>query len=144
MLLATTMIGEITRPTVLVVDDESGPREAFRLVLESEFNVLTAESGWAALDTLRHNPVDVITLDLMMPAIGGIETLKRIRKIDADVEVVIVTAMPEPDAAAECRRLRAFDVLPKPFSRAEILAAAARAAKRRRDRRGADRAAEHE
>ena len=34
------------RPTVLVVDDESGPREAFRLVLEDEFNVLTAESGW--------------------------------------------------------------------------------------------------
>jgi len=144
MLLATIMIGEITRPTVLVVDDESGPREAFRLVLESEFNVLTAESGWAALDTLRHNPVDVITLDLMMPAISGIETLKRIRKIDADVEVVIVTAMPEPDAASECRRLRAFDVLPKPFSRAEILAAAERAAKRRRDRRGADGAAGYE
>jgi CheY-like chemotaxis protein len=97
--------------------------------------VLTAESGWAALDTLRKNTVDVITLDLMMPAISGIETLKRIRKIDADVEVVIVSALPESQAASECRRLRASEVLPKPFSRAAILAAAERAAARRRDRR---------
>ena len=123
------------RPTVLVVDDESGPREAFRLVLEDEFNVLTAESGWAALDALRQNAVDVITLDLMMPAISGIETLKRIRKIDADVEVVIVSAMAAPDATSECRRLRAFEVLAKPFSRAEILSAADRAAARRSARR---------
>ena len=123
------------RPTVLVVDDESGPREAFRLVLEDEFNVLTAESGWAALDALRQNTVDVITLDLMMPAISGIETLKRIRKIDADVEVVIVSAMAAPDAASECKRLRAFEVLAKPFSRAEILSAADRAAARRSARR---------
>jgi CheY-like chemotaxis protein len=137
MLLAAIMIGQGTRPTVLVVDDESGPREAFRLVLESEFNVLTADSGWAALDALRQNPIDVITLDLMMPAISGIETLKRIRKIDTDVEVVIVTALPAPDAASECRRLRASEVLPKPFSKAAILAAAERAAARRRDRRRA-------
>jgi cyclic di-GMP phosphodiesterase len=145
MLLDAIMNGQVTRPTVLVVDDESGPREAFRLVLESEFNVLTAESGWAALDTLRQNTVDVITLDLMMPAISGIETLKRIRKIDADVEVVIVSALPEADAALECRRLRASEVLPKPFSRAAILAAAERAAARRRDRRRAnDPPARHE
>ena len=66
MLLATTMIGEITRPTVLVVDDESGPREAFRLVLESEFNVLTADSGWAA----RHRATRPSNLSTLAPPSG--------------------------------------------------------------------------
>ena len=136
-----TMIGKsepVTRPTVLVVDDESGPREAFRFVLEDQFNVLTVESGWAALDALRENPVDVITLDMMMPAISGIETLERIREIDSDVEVVIVTALPADRVARECMRLRAFDVLAKPFSRAEIVSAAERAAARRSARRHGD------
>ena len=83
------MIGNtepVTRPTILVVDDENGPREAFRLVLEDHFNVLTAESGSAALDVLRENRVDVVTLDLMMPFLSGIETLKRIRELDPEVE----------------------------------------------------------
>ncbi|HSD09976.1 MAG TPA: response regulator [Candidatus Binatia bacterium] len=140
MLLATIMIRRAkpaTRPTVLVVDDESGPREAFRLVLEDAFNVLTADSGWAALDALRKNAVDVITLDLTMPAISGIDTLKRIRKIDSDVEVVIVSALPAPNATSECKRLRASEVLAKPSSRTEILSVAERAAARRIARRRA-------
>jgi len=124
-----------SRPTVLVVDDESGPREAFRLVLEDHFNVLTAEGGWAALETLRENQVDVITLDLMMPSLSGIETLKRIRQVDSDVEVVVVSAMPASELVARCTELRAFDILAKPFSRAEILSAADRAARRRNARR---------
>jgi DNA-binding NtrC family response regulator len=141
VLSATIVMGaaeSTRRPTVLVVDDESGPREAFRLVLEDAFNVLTAENGWAALDALRKYPVDVITLDLMMPAISGIETLKRIRKIDSDVEVVIVSALPAAEAASECKRLRACEVLAKPFSKTEILSVAERAAARRFARRAGE------
>ena len=134
------MIGNtepVTRPTVLVVDDENGPREAFRLVLEDHFNVLTAESGSAALDVLRENRVDVVTLDLMMPSLSGVETLKRIRELDPDVEVVIVSAMPQRDVTSQCVQLRAFEILAKPFSRVEILSAAKRASARRNDRRRA-------
>ena len=140
MLSTTRMIADTknSRPTVLVVDDESGPREAFRLVLEDHFNVLTAEGGWAALETLRENQVDVITLDLMMPSLSGVETLKRIREVDSDVEVVVVSAMPAGELVSQCTELRAFDILAKPFSRAEILSAADRAARRRNARRRED------
>jgi len=138
------MIGNaepVARPTVLVVDDENGPREAFRLVLEDHFNVLTAASGPAALDVLRENPVDIVTLDLMMPLLSGVETLKRIRQIDPDVEVVIVSALPQRDVTSQCVQLRAFEILAKPFSRVEILSAAKRASTRRNDRRRAQQSA---
>ena|SRR5438132_6444743 len=134
------MVGEpkdSPRPTVLVVDDEEGPREAFQLVLECEFDVLTAESGWVALERLRTNAIDVITLDLMMPAISGTETLRRIREIDPQVEVVIVSAVPSRAELDECRRLGAFDFLSKPFSRADILSVVGRAAASRKGRVGA-------
>ena len=128
-------LNESAPPTVLVVDDEAGPREAFRLVLERRFNVLTAEDGWTALDLLREKDVDVVTLDLMMPAISGLETLKRIRETGSDVEVLVVSAMPVRSMVAECTRLGAFAVLAKPFSRADIIAAADRAAESRKARR---------
>jgi CheY-like chemotaxis protein len=116
--------------TVLVVDDEHGPREAFEIVLETRFNVLTAESGWAALELLKTTPVDVITLDLMMPTLSGVETLRRIREIDRDISVIVVSAMAPPSEVAECARLGATEVLTKPFARADILAAVDRAVKR--------------
>jgi DNA-binding response OmpR family regulator len=144
VLHVTRMIGNatpVTRPTVLVVDDENGPREAFRLVLEDHFNVLTADSGSAALGVLRDTPVDVVTLDLMMPVLSGVETLRRIRELDSDVEVVIVSAMPARDVTSKCVYLRAFEILAKPFSRVEILAAAKRASTRRNDRRRAQQSA---
>jgi CheY-like chemotaxis protein len=123
----------------LVVDDESGPREAFEIVLEGQFDVLTAESGLAALEVLRKRAVDVVTLDLMMPAMSGPETLQRIRQIDAEVEVVVVSAVPSRREIEECRRLGAFDVLAKPFSRAEIVAVVGRAAASARERARAKR-----
>jgi DNA-binding NtrC family response regulator len=113
---------------VLVVDDEDGPREALGMVLERSFRVLTADGGASALRTLADTQVDVVMLDLRMPEMDGIETLRRIRDLDPDVEVVIVTAVPPYDVAWECMRLRAFDVLRKPFSAAEIMATAQRAA----------------
>ncbi len=129
------------RPTVLVVDDEVGPREAFGLVLDGQYRVLTAENGWVALETLRRERVDVVTLDLMMPAISGTETLRRIRAFDPEVEVVVVSAVPSRDELAECRRLGAFDVLTKPFSRADLLSVVGRAAASARARVGGSRGA---
>jgi len=126
--------GGSLRPTVLVVDDELGPREAFELVLESQFRVLKAASGWVALEILQNERVDVVTLDLMMPAISGTETLRRIRAFDPQVEVVVVSAVASRTEIAECRRLGAFDVLAKPFSRADILSVVARAARNARAR----------
>ena len=125
------------RATVLVVDDEHGPREAFEIVLETRFNVLTAESGWVALELLKTSAVDVITLDLMMPAMSGVDTLRRIRQIDEDVAVIVVSAMASSSDVADCMRLGATEVLTKPFARADILSAVERAVKRAAARHGA-------
>jgi signal transduction histidine kinase len=81
-----------TRASVLIVDDEDGPREAIRLVLEPRFRVMTAASGEQALGVLRDQQVDVVTLDLMMPGPVGIEIFKKIREIDSNVQVIIVSA----------------------------------------------------
>jgi DNA-binding NtrC family response regulator len=122
--------------TVLVVDDEDGPREALRLVLESQFRVLTADGGAAALRALAETPVDVVTLDLRMPGMDGFETLRRIHALDPEIEVVIVSAVPPFQVDRESPRMRAFDVVRKPFSATEMMATAERAAAHRFARRG--------
>jgi DNA-binding NtrC family response regulator len=122
--------------TVLVVDDEDGPREAVRLVLERQFRVLTASGGAAALRAIAETPVDVVTLDLRMPGMDGFETLRRIHDLDPEIEVVIVSAVPPFEVDQEGPELRAFDVVRKPFSATEMVATAERAAASRYTRRG--------
>src|SRR5262249_803342 len=101
--------------TVLVVDDEDGPREALRTALEPSFRGVTADGGASGLRVFTDTQVEVVMLDIRMPGMDGIETLRRLRDIDPDVEVIIVTAVPPYDVAWECMRLRVFDVLRKPF-----------------------------
>ena len=122
--------------TVLVVDDEDGPREALRLVLEGQFRVLTADGGAAALRALAETPVDVVTLDLRMPGMDGFETLRRIHALDPEIEVVIVSAVPPFQVDRESPQVRAFGVVRKPFSATEMMATAERAAASRYARRG--------
>jgi signal transduction histidine kinase len=77
--------------SVLIVDDELGPRDSIRLMLEPRFRVMTAESGDQALGQLQHQQVDVVTLDLTMSGIGGIETFKKIREMDSDLQIIFVS-----------------------------------------------------
>jgi DNA-binding NtrC family response regulator len=107
-------------PTVLVVDDETGPREALRLVLGREYRVLTASGGDQALAILRNEPVDVVTLDLRMPGLDGVATLERIREISTEVEVVIITAFGSNESVGETLYLGAFSYLNKPFPAGQV------------------------
>jgi DNA-binding NtrC family response regulator len=119
--------------TVLVVDDE----RPTRLLMERELPragcaVLSVPSGEEALEQLRARDFDVVLLDLKMPGIGGMETLRRIRDSGTSAEVVVLTGHPDVHSAIEAMRLGAYDYLTKPFKLAEVEEVLRRAAERKR------------
>jgi len=112
----------MTNPgTVLVVDDELGPRESLRMILKPIYEVLTASNGLEALQAVHAKKIDLVTLDLRLPGISGIEVLKEIKKTQSDVEVIIVTGFGTLTNAVEAIRYGAVDFISKPFNIAEIL-----------------------
>jgi len=114
-------------PSVLIIDDELGPRESIRLALEPRFRVTTAESGERALGLLRQQQVDIVTLDLTIPGIGGIETFKKIREMDPDVQIIIVSGGSRDDLAHALPHT-ASAWIPKPFDMRTLVEAVERAA----------------
>jgi DNA-binding NtrC family response regulator len=119
------------RPVILVVDDDPGIREAFRLVLEEEYELIEAADGPQALERVQGSPVDLVLLDVRLPGMDGIEVLERIKAIDDQIEVVLVTAVQTVRAAVAAMKLGALDYLTKPFDEDEILPLIRRALERR-------------
>ena len=78
--------------TILIVEDEAGPRAALRMILKPIYIIHTTSNGKEALEVIRDQKIDLVTLDLNMPGLSGIEVLKEIKKIKPDVEIIIVTA----------------------------------------------------
>jgi len=117
--------------TVLVVDDELGPRESMRMILKPLYPVITTNSGAEALKIIKTQRIDLVTLDLRMPGISGIEVLKEIKKMNADVEVIIITGFGTLTFAVEALRYGAMDFISKPFNVVEILSIVDRSMERR-------------
>ena len=107
--------------SILVVDDELGPRESLRMILKSCYEVHAVSSGPEAIQFINREKVDLVTLDLKMPGMSGIETLKRIRLMDPDVMVIIITGFGTLQSAVEAIRHTAFDFIAKPFNVKEIV-----------------------
>jgi signal transduction histidine kinase len=122
------------KPHILIVDDEEGPRESLRLILSPHYNVHVAEGGSQAIEMLQQFPVDLVTLDLKMPGMTGINVLARIKQFDPDIEAIIITGYGSLDTAIEGLRLDAFDYIAKPFDVKDILALVERGLERRRSR----------
>src|SRR5881628_980754 len=121
----------MARPAVLVVDDDPGVRESFRLILEDHYDVVDVGDGPSALDVVRASPVDLVLLDIRMTGMDGIEVLERIKAIDEGIEVILVTAVKTVRTAVAAMKLGAFDYLTKPFEEEELLSLARRALERR-------------
>jgi response regulator RpfG family c-di-GMP phosphodiesterase len=126
------MENKLDAPNVLIVDDEIGPRESLRMILKQNYNVFTVENGHAALQMIQQKEMHVLTLDLKMPGISGIDTLKEIRRIDPDVMVIIITGYGTLKSAIEAIRYGVFDYIPKPFSVPEITGIIDKAIQRRK------------
>ena len=108
---------------VLVVDDEPAIRRALRApLLELGFQVTEASRGEEALQILRGLVCDVVLLDINMPGIGGIETLRRIRAFAPRLPVLMLTVRDGEEEKVEALELGADDYVTKPFSTRELIA----------------------
>ncbi len=120
------------KASLLIVDDERGPAESLRMIFKPSYNVLMANGGQQALEIIHSMPVDVVTLDLRMPSMSGIEVMERIKEFDPDIEVIIVTGYSSLDTAVRGLRFGAFDYISKPFDVPQISDLVGRAVARRR------------
>ncbi|QYK46867.1 MAG: sigma-54-dependent Fis family transcriptional regulator [Phycisphaeraceae bacterium] len=113
---------------VLVVDDKEMMRDSVAGTLErAGFEVATATDGAAALEMIaRRRPAAVVT-DLRMPGLSGIELIERIRAIDEELPIVLMTAFGTIETAVKAMRVGAFDYLTKPFEGDELVVAIKRA-----------------
>jgi len=109
---------------VLIVDDEKNIRRTFSMVLESEgFTVSVAETGEEALEACRKDRPGVVVLDVKLPGIDGIETLRRLRKTEGDLPVIMISGHGTISTAVEATREGAFDFVEKPLSKERLLVA---------------------
>jgi len=126
--------GGATRARILVVDDERGPRESLRMILSGAHEVQTAEDGASALEWLRTEPVDLVTVDLKMPGMKGDELMRTIRSELPQVEIIVITGCRSVETAVEGIRHGVFDYLTKPFDVVQVSASVERALARRQGR----------
>ena len=119
-------------PTVLVVDDDQDHNRALAKIFErAGYRVRTAEDGREALMVLTERPYDLIITDLKMPHMNGLDLLRSIRAMSADMPVVILTAFGEWETYIDAMNCGCVDYLSKPVRRDDILLTARKALARR-------------
>jgi DNA-binding NtrC family response regulator len=112
----------MTNPRILLVDDEERFRANLQKMLGAQgLTVSATGSGEEALEELKLNSYDVIVLDIRMPGMNGLATLGEIKKINPEVEVIILSGHASMDAAMEINRLGGYDYLMKPCPLEELL-----------------------
>jgi len=118
------------RGTLLIVDDEEGPRQSLRVIFQDDYEILLAETGNHAIELAQRYKIDVAVLDIRMAGMSGIETLERLKGVNPDLEVVMMTAFETTDTMRQALRLRACDYINKPFDLGTMRTAVARAMQR--------------
>lgn len=101
---------------ILIVDDQFGIRILLNEVMVREgYETYQAANGIQALEIVQNHEPDLILLDMKIPGMDGIEILKRVKKIDPDIRVIIMTAYGELDMIQEAKELGAITHFAKPF-----------------------------
>ncbi len=102
--------------SILVVDDEPDIVVVLSEYLAREgFRVYTAHKGEQAIEKIKEFPISLILLDIAMPQMDGIETLRRIKEINPSVNVIMISAYKDADKVVQAFRLGAYDCVFKPF-----------------------------
>jgi two-component system nitrogen regulation response regulator NtrX len=120
-------------PSILIVDDEPSILHSLSGLLSDEgFEVATAANGYEALKYIDAESPDLVLLDIWMPGIDGIETLKEIKRENPHIQVIIITGHGTIETAVKATKLGAFDLIEKPLSIDKILVAISNALNFRR------------
>ncbi|HUV49955.1 MAG TPA: response regulator [Anaerolineae bacterium] len=107
---------------ILLVDDEEITLKYLsKFLIKKGFDISTAMNGSEALEKIKQQDFITVLLDVLMPGIDGIETLREIKKIKPITEVIMLTGHASVQVAIEGMRLGAFDYLMKPFDRDELI-----------------------
>jgi DNA-binding NtrC family response regulator len=118
---------------ILIVDDEEVLRDVLDVMLRREgFECLLAVSGEEALNVLESEDVDLVVLDVMLPGISGIDTLRAMRISNPELPVIVITAFSSIDGAIEAMKYGAFHYIPKPFKNEEVILTVNKALEQRR------------
>jgi DNA-binding NtrC family response regulator len=120
----------MSKPRILVIDDEESPRESLRFILKDRHEVILTASGAEGLAALKNNgPMDVVLLDMKMPDMNGLAVLEKIVQIAPATPVVMITGLTDARTAVQAMKLGARDYLNKPFDVEEIRLVVQRAIK---------------
>jgi len=118
---------------ILVIDDEKPTLSMFSLYLEAYgYDALTAENGEIGLEIFREKKPSIVLTDIKMPGMDGLEVLRRIKEINPDAEVIVITGHGDIDLALKALNLNATDFIDKPI-RQEALESALKRAEERLD-----------
>ncbi len=131
----------ITQVKILVIDDEAIMRDGCaRILARDGWSIITAENGERGLQEISSlaDEIDVILLDLMMPGMSGMEVLDRIRAIDPNLLVIVITGYATVEVAVQAMKKGAYDFTSKPFTPDQLRLAVRRALERRALQREAD------
>ncbi|MEX2606903.1 MAG: hybrid sensor histidine kinase/response regulator [Kiritimatiellia bacterium] len=109
------------KPRVLIIDDELGPRESMRILLKRDYEVRCEDRVEKGVEALTDFKPDAVVMDIRMPGVDGIEGLRRIRSLDENVSVIMLTGYGSLETARSAIRLGANDYLKKPFDTVEML-----------------------
>jgi DNA-binding NtrC family response regulator len=116
---------------ILIVDDEEIViKSCLRILGGGDYYVEVAHDGRDALRKIEENPYDVMILDVVMPNMGGLEVLRRVKETHPDMDVIMVTGLPQVDTVVQARKLGARDFISKPFEPDELKLVVQRALER--------------
>ncbi|MEE9390096.1 MAG: response regulator, partial [Candidatus Aminicenantaceae bacterium] len=118
---------------ILVIDDEAGIRSSLKGILEDEgYSVKTTETGEEGLNFLKAQNFDLILLDIWLPKMDGIEALKKIKMLDEDTPVVMISGHGTVETAVKATKLGAYDFLEKPLTLEKVILTVKNALKQKR------------